>query len=170
MTEDLPAVILLMGVAGSGKTTIGKKLSEMLGWPYADADEFHPAANVTKMRAGHPLTDEDRKPWLAAIASHIDKTIAVGGHAIVSCSALKRSYRDVIVGARKGVRIVLLEGSHDLIAARMGARKNHFMPTSLLDSQFATLERPTPDEHAIVVSVAGTPDEIAANVIAKLGR
>lgn len=169
-SAPLPAVILLMGVAGSGKTTIGHALGDKLGWPYADADEFHPPSNVAKMSAGHPLTDEDRKPWLAAIAAHIDAVRAKGSHAIVSCSALKRIYRDVIAGGRPDVRLVLLDGSKDEIFARMSARKDHFMPLALLDSQFATLERPTADERAIFVPIAGKPEEIASAVVAALTR
>ena len=164
-SAPLPAVIILMGVSGSGKSTIGAALSQKLGWPYADADEFHPAANVAKMSAGQPLTDEDRWPWLAAIAAHIDKTRAQGRHAIVSCSALKRVYRDILIGSRTDVRLVLLDGTKDEIFARMRARKDHFMPLALLDSQFATLERPGADERPVVVSIDGTPEEIAAAIV-----
>lgn len=166
--EAMPAVIVLMGVSGSGKSTVGAALSRRLGWPYSDADVFHPAANVAKMSAGQPLNDDDRKPWLAAIAAHIDDVGAKGAHAIVSCSALKRVYRDVLLGDRKGVRLVLLDGSREEIHARMSARKDHFMPLSLLDSQFATLERPTPEERAICVSIAGTPEEIADAIVRAL--
>ncbi len=166
---ELPAVIVLMGVSGSGKSTVGAALSQRLGWPYSDADAFHPPANVAKMSAGHPLDDEDRKPWLAAIAAHIDDVRARGAHAIVSCSALKRVYRDVLAGARDDVRLVLLDGSKQEIHARMSARKDHFMPLNLLDSQFATLERPAPDERAISVAIAGTPDEIAEAIVRALG-
>jgi gluconokinase len=158
-----------MGVAGSGKTTIGMALSKLLGWPYADADDYHPAANVAKMSAGHPLDDEDRKPWLAAIAADIDRVRAAHGHAIISCSALKRVYRDVIVGERADVRLVLLDGTKEEIFARMSARKNHFMPLGLLDSQFATLERPGADERPIIVPIDGTPKEIAAEIARKIG-
>ena len=165
---SLPTVIVLMGVAGSGKSTIGTALSQRLGWPYADADEFHPAANVAKMSAGQPLTDEDRWPWLAAIAAHIDKARLEGRHAIVSCSALKRIYRDILVGGRDDVRLVLLDGTKDEIFARMSARKDHFMPLSLLESQFATLERPDADERPIVVSINGSPVEIAEAIVASL--
>lgn len=161
----LPAVIVLMGVSGSGKSTIGAALSKKLGWPYADADEFHPPANVAKMKSGQPLTDEDRWPWLKAIAAHIDSVREKGGHAIVSCSALKRVYRDILVGARKDVRIVLLDGSKEEIFARMSGRKDHFMPLALLDSQFATLERPGADERPVVVSIRGAPEEIAAAIL-----
>ena len=120
---SLPAVILLMGVSGSGKSTIGAALSKRLGWPYADADEFHPPANVAKMSTGQPLTDDDRWPWLNAIAAHIDRVRAEGRNAIVSCSALKRVYRDILIGAREDVRLVLLDGTKEEIFARMSARK-----------------------------------------------
>lgn len=162
---SLPSVIVLMGVAGSGKTTIGAALSKRLGWPYADADQFHPAANVAKMSAGQPLTDEDRWPWLAAIAAHIDAARAEGRHAIVSCSALKRVYRDMLIGDRADVRLVLLDGTKETIFARMSARKDHFMPLSLLDSQFATLERPGADERPAIVPIDGTPEEIAQAIV-----
>lgn len=162
---SFPAVILLMGVSGSGKSTIGAALAQKLGWPYADADEFHPPANVAKMRSGEPLTDDDRWPWLKAIAAHIDETRAEGRHAIVSCSALKRVYRDILIGARDDVRLVLLDGTKEEIFARMSARKDHFMPLALLDSQFATLERPGEDERAIAVSIDGTPEEIATAIL-----
>lgn len=167
--RPLPSVIVLMGVSGSGKSTIGAALSEKLGWPYADADEFHPPANVAKMSSGQPLTDDDRWPWLEAIAAHIDRVREQGGHAIVSCSALKRAYRAVIVGARADVRLVLLDGTKEEIAARMQARKDHFMPTSLLDSQFATLERPGADERPVVVSIAQALAQIAGEIVAALG-
>lgn len=167
---SLPAVILLMGVSGSGKSTIGAALSKQLGWPYADADEFHPPANVAKMSTGQPLTDDDRWPWLNAIAAHIDRVRAEGRNAIVSCSALKRVYRDILIGAREDVRLVLLDGTKEEIFARMSARKDHFMPLSLLDSQFATLERPGADERPVVVSVDGTPEEIALRIEAGLRR
>ncbi|MFV0281088.1 MAG: gluconokinase [Rhodoblastus sp.] len=165
---SLPAAIVLMGVAGSGKSTIGEALSKKLGWPYADADAFHPPANVAKMSAGQPLTDEDRRPWLGAIAAHIDEARQSKKPAIVSCSALKRAYRDILIGAREDVRLVLLDGTKDEIFARMSARKNHFMPLSLLESQFATLERPGPDERPVIVSVMGTPEAIAAAIVAGL--
>ena len=161
-----PSAILLMGVAGCGKSTIGAALSERLGWPFRDADSFHPAANVAKMSAGTPLTDEDRWPWLAAIGAWLDERRATGKPGIVSCSALKRIYRARLLDTRPDVRLVYLSGDQALIGARMRARKDHFMPPSLLTSQFATLEEPSPDERAVVVSVAGTPDEIVTAVLA----
>jgi gluconokinase len=165
---DTPRALIVMGVSGSGKTTIARALAERLGWRFADGDDFHPAANVAKMKAGHPLTDDDRWPWLRAIAAEIDRVAAGGGHLVIACSALKRAYRDVLSGGRDDVRFVFLDGSRELIARRMAARQNHFMPPGLLDSQFATLERPGPDEHAIHVGIDVPVDEIVDGVIAQL--
>jgi gluconokinase len=163
------AVIVLMGVASSGKTSLGERLAERLGWPFRDADAFHPPENVAKMAGGTPLNDEDRKPWLAAIAAWIDELRAAGQHGIVTCSALKRAYRRVIVGDRPDVALVYLKGSRELIGARMAARQHHFMPPALLDSQFATLEEPGEDERPLVVPVEMWKDEIERVVLAKLG-
>lgn len=163
MTGPTP-VVVLMGVAGCGKSTIGEALSQALGWPFRDADSFHPEANVAKMSRGLPLDDADRAPWLAAIAGWIDAQQAARQPAIVSCSALKRRYRDVIVGGRPGVSLVHLGGTLAVIEARMAARRDHFMPLSLLKSQFEALEPPAPDEHALVVDVARTPEEIMATI------
>lgn len=162
-------VIVLMGVSGCGKSTLGSLLSRRLGWPFRDADTFHPPANVAKMSAGQPLDDEDRKPWLAAIAAWIDARRAGGECAIVSCSALKRRYRDVIAGARPDVQLVHLAGTREVIGERLSARKGHFMPASLLASQFAALEPPGADEHAIVVDVAEPPDAILAQILTRIG-
>src|SRR5512141_2233643 len=147
-----------MGVSGSGKTTVGAFLAGRLGWPYAEADVFHSPASVAKMAAGHPLTDEDRWPWLRAIAAWIGERIARGESGVLTCSALRRTYRDVL--RRPEVQLVYLKGSRDLIAERMAARQGHFFKLAMLDSQFATLEEPTPDEAAITVSIGGTPAEI----------
>jgi gluconokinase len=160
-----PAVLVVMGVSGSGKTTVGKLLAERLGWPYAEADEFHSQANVAKMAAGHPLTDEDRKPWLDAIGRWIDERRAAHEPGVVSCSALKRAYRDLLRDGRPEVRVVFLKGSRDVIGRRLVARHGHFMPATMLDSQFEALEEPTPDEHAAVVSVDATPGEIVDEVV-----
>src|SRR5262249_51230400 len=158
-------VIVVMGVAGSGKTTVGTLLAGRLGWPYADADTFHSQSNVDKMAAGHPLTDADRKPWLAAIGRWIDERGAADQPGVVSCSGLKRSYRDQLRGGRPEVRMVLLQGSRELIMRRMVARHGHFMTTYMLDSQFADLEEPDPDEHVFVVSVDHTPEEIVDQIM-----
>jgi len=165
-----PSVLVVMGVSGSGKSTIASMLAHRLHWIYEDGDWFHPPANIEKMHGGKPLTDEDRWPWLHAIAAWIDATRRGGDHGIVACSALKRAYRDVIVGERRDVRIVYLKGERDLIARRLAMRDGHFMPPSLLDSQFATLEEPQPDENPIVVSVGPHPRAIIDAIVAALGK
>jgi gluconokinase len=161
-------VVVMMGVSGSGKTTVAKSVAEREGWRLVEGDDFHPPANVAKMKSGMSLTDEDRWPWLRAIAREIDVIRARGGAAIVTSSALKRAYRDILIGDRPDVALVYLKGSRDLIGKRIAARKGHFMPPALLDSQFATLEEPSEDEHPIVVSVDPPPDEIADDVVRKL--
>lgn len=158
-------VLVMMGVSGSGKTTIAAGVAERLGWTLLEGDSFHPPANVAKMAAGHPLTDEDRWPWLHAIAAAIDEKRAAGASAVVACSALKHAYRDILVGDRPDVLLVYLQGSRALIGQRIAARKGHYMPASLLDSQFATLEEPAPDEHALIVSVDAAPDAIVEEVL-----
>ncbi|KWV59221.1 gluconate kinase [Bradyrhizobium macuxiense] len=157
-----------MGVSGSGKSTIADHLAIRIGWRYEDGDTFHPPSNVAKMSAGQPLTDEDRWPWLRAIADEIDRTCKVSQRAVIACSALKRTYRDILVHGRDDVRIVFLEGTRDLIAARLAARKGHFMPTGLLASQFKTLEPPTADERPIVVAIDRTVDTIVEDIVSQL--
>jgi carbohydrate kinase (thermoresistant glucokinase family) len=164
-----PCVIVLMGVAGCGKSTTGDGLSEALGWPFRDADSFHPPANVEKMSRGMPLDDADRAPWLAAIAAWIDGRLERGEPGIVSCSALKRAYRERIVGPRRGVHLVYLEGDRELIGRRLAARKGHFMPASLLDSQLAVLEEPGEDERPVIVDVDASPDSVVAAILERLG-
>jgi gluconokinase len=161
-------IILVMGVSGSGKTTVGEKLADRLRWEFADADEFHPPANVAKMRAGHPLTDDDRASWLRGIARWIDDHVAAGKPGVVTCSALKRAYRDRL--RRPQVRIVYLDGDRELIARRMADRRGHFFPAKLLDSQFRELEPPGPDEQPITVPIAGTTEETVRRILDKLGR
>lgn len=163
-----PAVLVVMGVSGSGKTTIAVLLARRLHWELADADSFHSPANVRKMRDGIPLTDEDRWPWLHAIAAWIDETRGAGRRGIVACSALKRSYRDILVGARQDVRLVYLRGDRELIGERLATRRGHFMPAALLQSQFDELQEPGPDENPITVSVAAEPEAVAARVLAEL--
>ncbi|PZR93395.1 MAG: gluconate kinase [Stutzerimonas stutzeri] len=157
-----------MGVASSGKTSLGERLAERLGWPFRDADSFHPPANVAKMSSGIPLTDEDRRPWLAAIAAWIDDLRATGKNGIVTCSALKKAYREVIVGTRPDVALVYLKGSRELIGQRMAARQHHFMPPALLDSQFATLQEPGADENPLVVQVEASKEAIVEQVVREL--
>jgi len=163
-----PAVIIVMGVSGSGKSTVGALLAERLQWRFEDADRLHSARNIEKMSHRIPLTDEDREPWLNAIAAWIDATRRTGGHGVIACSALKRRYRDVLIGARSDVRLVYLQGSEPLIARRIAARPGHFMPSQLLNSQFETLEEPGPDENPIVVSIEPTPSEIVERIVSAL--
>jgi gluconokinase len=164
-----PCAIVVMGVSGSGKTTIAHRLADELGWTCEDGDKFHPKSNVDKMSAGHPLIDEDRWPWLQAIADEIDRVCKAGRRAVIACSALKRSYRDLLVHGRDDVRIVYLNGTRDLIARRLALRKNHFMPPGLLESQFKTLEAPGADENPITVSIDASVDAIVDDIVLKLG-
>jgi gluconokinase len=151
---------LIMGVSGAGKSTVGPLLATRLGVPFADADVFHPPANIAKMSRGEPLTDEDRWPWLDAIGAWLDAQRAAGAGGVVTCSALKRVYRQRLLGARPLVRLVFLQGNPALISARQAARAGHFMPTSLMASQFATLEEPGPEERPITLSVEPSPELI----------
>jgi gluconokinase len=167
--DAAPSVIVMMGVSGSGKSTIAAMLAHRLHWIYEDGDWFHPKSNVEKMHHGEPLTDEDRWPWLRAIAAWIDETRRAGNHGVVACSALKRAYRDILIGERRDVRLVFLKGDRELIARRITARDDHFMPASLLDSQFAALEEPAADERPIVVSIAPHPREIVDDIVNALG-
>jgi gluconokinase len=166
---DNIAVLVVMGVSGSGKSTIAAMLAHRLHWTYEDGDWLHPQANIEKMHHGEPLNDKDRGPWLHAIADWIDATRRAGGHGVVACSALKRAYRDILVGDRRDVRIVYLKGDRDLVSRRIAARADHFMPPELLDSQFDALEEPTADERPIVVSIAPHPREIVETIVRKLG-
>jgi gluconokinase len=166
--ETNPCALIVMGVSGSGKSTIADRLARRLGWRYEDGDAFHPASNVAKMSVGQPLTDEDRWPWLQAIANEIDRVCAASERAVVACSALKRTYRDVLVHGRNDVRIVFLKGTQELIASRLAARKKHFMPAGLLASQFKTLEPPAPDETPVTVSIDASVDAIVDNIIRQL--
>jgi carbohydrate kinase (thermoresistant glucokinase family) len=163
------AAIVVMGVSGAGKSTVGRLIAARLDCPFRDADSFHPPANIEKMSRGEPLTDEDRWPWLQAIAAWIAERRAAGTIGVVTCSALRRRYRDLLTDhQRADVRLVHLKGDFDLIAARLAARKGHFMPPALLRSQFDALEEPGADEHAIAISIDATPEEIAARVIEAL--
>ncbi|MFJ9587711.1 gluconokinase [Streptomyces acidicola] len=163
-----PHVVVVMGVAGTGKTTIGPLLAARLGVPYAEGDDFHPPANIAKMSAGVPLDDTDRWPWLDAIGAWAHGRAGLGG--VVSCSALKRSYRDRLRAAAPELVFVHLIGDRELVGERMTHRQGHFMPTALLDSQFATLQPLLADEPGVAVDVAGTPEEITERAVAALGE
>ena len=163
------SAIVVMGVSGTGKSTIASMLAQRLHWVYEDADWFHPKSNIEKMHHGEPLNDEDRWPWLRAIAEWIDATRSAGGHGVVACSALKRAYRDILIGNRRDVRLVFLKGDRDLIARRIAARADHFMPSTLLESQFAALQEPQADERPIVVTIVPHPREIVEAIVSELG-
>ncbi len=156
--------VIVMGVSGTGKSTVGVALADTLGIPFVEGDDLHPAVNVAKMAAGIPLTDADRAPWLDRIAAELDSPV------VVACSALKRAYRDRLRAAAPDLALVYLHGTPQLLAARMQGRTGHFMPTALLDSQLATLEEPAPDENAIPVDVALRPDEIVELVVGRLRK
>jgi carbohydrate kinase (thermoresistant glucokinase family) len=161
-------ILVIMGVSGCGKTTIGRAVAEQLGWAFQEGDALHPAANVAKMAGGTPLTDEDRRPWLNAVAAWIDDRRAAGADGVVTCSALKRAYRRVIVGDRPDVQLVYLRGDRDTIARRLAARSGHFMPPSLLQSQLDTLEEPAEAERALVVDLTMPADAIVAALVERL--
>lgn len=171
MTESLAPhpVLVLMGVSGSGKSTVAGILAGALQWDLQEGDDLHPESNVAKMASGHPLTDEDRWPWLETVAEWIRAHTEKGQPGIVTCSALKRSYRDVLRrGSESSVVFVHLAGTRERISGRLNARMDHFMPSTLLDTQMSTLEPLDSDEEAIVVDVGPPPAEIAAKVIAAL--
>ena len=161
-------IVIVAGVSGSGKTTVGAMLAGRLGWPFADADDFHSDANVAKMRAGIPLTDADREPWLRAIVAWMDEHIAREESAVVGCSALKRSYRDELLGGRPEARMVFLATDRDVLTRRLAARVGHFFPEKLLASQLTALEPPGPDENVIRVIPADTPAGTVDAIIALL--
>jgi carbohydrate kinase (thermoresistant glucokinase family) len=163
-------IAVVMGVSGSGKTTIGRALARRLGWCFEEGDALHPPANIAKMSAGQPLDDHDRAPWLAAIAARIDDCRRRGESAVISCSALKRAYREVIIGNRPEVRLIYLTASRRSIAARLAQRRGHFMPANLLDSQFEILEPPGPEENAITVSVDQPVEAITDRLVVELSR
>ena len=165
----LPVVLVLMGVSGSGKTTVAKLIADRLGWAFEEGDALHPAANVAKMAAGHPLDDDDRAPWLAKVADWVDARLDAGHSGVITCSALKRKYRALIDRRGEGVEFVFLHGSRELIASRLSTRQGHFMPSSLLASQFETLEEPADGEPVIRVEIDGTPEAIAGAVLDALG-
>ena len=166
--ETIPCALIVMGVSGSGKSTIADHLAARLGWRYEDGDRFHPPSNVAKMSASQPLTDEDRWPWLQAIADEIERACKAGQRLVIACSALKRSYRDILVHGRIDIRIVFLNGPQELIADRLAARKGHFMPPGLLASQFKTLEPPQPNEQPVTVSIDASVEAIVDEIIRQL--
>ena len=159
-------IILIMGVAGSGKTTIGRLLAQELQWPYFEADDFHPAANKEKMGRGVPLDDNDREPWLAAIRQAIDECVAQHRSAVFSCSALKEIYRHQLTAGRKEIRLVFLTGSRDLLRERLEGRAGHYMKTGMLDSQLAILEPPA---DALTLEVNQQPGELVQEIRRHLG-
>lgn len=169
-----PHLAVIMGVSGSGKSTVAEALAAQLGWELLEGDDLHPAANIAKMAAGHPLTDADREPWLEAIAAWIAQRVDAGESGLVTCSALKRSYRDILRAPmirhpEAELTFVLLTGSRELLLQRMTERPGHFMPASLLDSQLATLEPPGPDENSVTVEIGPPPAEVAAAARKALG-
>jgi gluconokinase len=161
-------VVVVMGVSGCGKSTVAALLAGREGWPFEEGDSLHPQANVDKMHAGHPLTDEDRAPWLEKVAAWIESTLDAGHNGVITCSALKRAYRDVLDRRHHGVVFVYLAGDQATIAARLAVRQGHFMPPGLLQSQFDSLEEPTDDEPAIRVNIGPAPEEIVQHVIDQL--
>lgn len=161
--------VVIMGVAGSGKTTLALELTRRLGWPYAEADDFHPPANVAKMAAGVPLTDEDRWPWLEAIRDWLTVQARAGRSTVVTCSALRLAYRDVLREAEGRVRFVHLTADPALLSARLARRSGHFMPATLLASQLATLETLVPGEDGVVIVVDVPPDDVADRAVELLG-
>ncbi len=164
-----PVVLVLMGVSGCGKSTVAAVLAGRLGWAFEEGDALHPQSNLDKMAAGHPLDDEDRKPWLAKVADWVDERLDAGEDGLITCSALKRSYRDVINRRGSGVMFVYLAGTPELLGSRLVARHGHFMPPGLLDSQFEALEEPAPDEPEIRVPVGAAPAVIAQHIVERLG-
>jgi gluconokinase len=164
-----PLVLVLMGVSGCGKTTVASILSGRLGWPFEEGDILHPQSNIEKMSAGKPLTDADREPWLVSVAEWVESRLDGGEDGIITCSALKRRYRDVINRRGSGVVFVFLDRTRATIDARLAARAGHFMPSSLLDSQFADLEDPEPDEPHLRVDIGPTPGVIATSILRELG-
>jgi gluconokinase len=163
-----PSVLIVMGVSGSGKTTVAEHLAKDLGWMFQEGDSLHPAANVEKLRQGTPLTDADRAPWLTIIANWISARVAAGEHGIITCSALKRAYRDQIIGGHPEVGLVYLHGDRATLEQHVKARHHEYMPVALLDSQLHTLEEPGADEPVIEVDVAGTIEETVAAVLSRI--
>lgn len=161
-------IAVVMGVSGSGKTTVAALLANALGCQFQEGDDLHSANNIEKMRDGAPLTDEDRLPWLQKLAGVIEGWRARGESGVLACSALKKSYRDILVGKHRDVTLIYLKGSYDLVSQRMGTRQKHFMPVALLQSQISALQEPTADEHPIIVGIDGSPTEIVAEIMREI--
>ena len=161
-------IVIVAGVAGSGKTTIGAQLADRLGWRFADGDSFHPPANVAKMHAGIPLTDEDRAPWLRVISAWMDALIGAGQSGVLTCSALRRAYRDELLSGRPAARMVFLNVSRDELVRRLDTRLGHFFPEGLLDSQLKVLEPPAPDEHVLTIPADGEAAQTVAEIMRRL--
>lgn len=161
-------IAIVMGVSGSGKSTVARGVAAQKGWLLLEGDSFHPPANIAKMKAGTPLTDEDRWPWLQAIAAKEDELLSTGRSGVIACSALRRDYRRILVADRPGMVLVYLRGTIELISGRIQSRKNHFMPAALLRSQFDTLEEPGPEESAIIVDIGKPPDVMVREVISRI--
>jgi gluconokinase len=160
-------IIVIFGVSGAGKTTVGKMLAERLGWRFLEADDFHPAANIEKMRNGHPLSDEDRWPWLDCLRKQIEQLLSTGEKAVLACSALKRAYRDRLRVSDE-VKFVFLRGDYALVEKQLRSRHGHFMKVALLQSQFDDLEEPQPDENVLTIELGRTPEQIVERIEAKL--
>ena len=160
-------IVIIFGVCGAGKTTVGKLLARELGWRFIEADDFHPAANIEKMRSDHPLTDEDRWPWLERLRQQIERALSAGENAVLACSALKRAYRDRL-RVSDDVKFVFLRGDYPLVEKQLRGRHRHFMNANLLQSQFADLEEPKPDEDVVTIELGRTPQEIVEEIKAKL--
>lgn len=161
-------IVVVAGVSGSGKSTVGAMLAGRLHWEFMDGDSLHPAANIAKMRAGLPLTDADRRPWLRAMEGWMDQRRAAGASAVLACSALHRAYREELAAGRPEVRLVFLTVSREVVAARLAARHGHFFPARLLDSQFRVLEPPAPDEPVLVIDAGRPAAELVAEIITRL--
>ena len=156
-------IVIIFGVSGAGKTTVGKLLARELGWRFIEADDFHPAANIEKMRSGHPLTDEDRWPWLEQLRQQIARSLSTGENAVLACSALKRAYRDHLRVSNE-VKFVFLRGDYGLVENQLRSRHGHFMNANLLQSQFDDLEEPQPDENVLTIQLGRTPQQIVEEI------
>jgi carbohydrate kinase (thermoresistant glucokinase family) len=163
-----PMVLVLMGVSGSGKSTVALELHRVLGWPFQEGDDLHPLSNVEKMRCGRSFDDADRLPWLRAVAHWIDERLVAHEPGIITCSNLKRAYRQITIGSRQGVRLVFLKGDEHVIRARIVQRQHRYMPPTLLRSQFETLEEPGEDEHPVVVTVRGSIAETVTELLLRV--